>query len=268
VLAWLIFQSSATGYRAALNQMVTVAVQLPGRLRSLPFFLSAWIVSYLAPHLSAAVVDPVVQIALKIASPDASEVGSRIVWVGLLPALYAWAQWLLMRRCLSTAVPWALAVLVGTFLAAIGRMLIGYLDPRLLFDSYLFYEIFWILVALFGFTFVTIAVAVLPIGLFLGVATSLPEAIALPGSGRMRLVWIAVMIPTEYVSTILGEGLYRVMPISDTVTAVGLGGEIAINIAPRICAGLLTAVVSGLLMHAILRRRATKGGDHLYSRFD
>ncbi len=80
------------------------------------------------------------------------------------------------------------------------------------------------------------------------------------------------MIPTEYASTALGEGLYRVMRMAmfdltgsfDTL----LPRLVVVNFAPRLCAWLLTAVVSGLLMHAVLRRRAGRMGDQVYAQFD
>src|SRR4030095_9101340 len=121
--------------------MVTAAVQLPERLRFLPLFLALWVLSYLAPHLLAAVADLFLQFALVAGSPAASEIGTWIVWVGLLPVAYAWAQWLLMRRALSTALPWALAVFVGTLLARLGTALIGDIEPRLLIESRLLLQV-------------------------------------------------------------------------------------------------------------------------------
>ena len=102
--------------------MVT-AVQLPERLRFLPVFLGLWLLSYLGPHLLAAGADVALLLSLQLGliAPVELHIGEWVIWVGLLPALYAWAQWLLMRRCLSTAIPWALAVFAGTLLAPRGR---------------------------------------------------------------------------------------------------------------------------------------------------
>jgi hypothetical protein len=43
---------------------------------------------------------------------------------------------------------------------------------------------------------------------------------------------------------------------------------IAINFVPRISGWLLTAVVSGSLMHVILQRSSSRVGEQLYTRFD
>jgi multidrug efflux pump subunit AcrB len=84
----------------------------------------------------------------------------------------------------------------------------------------------------------------------------------------MRIVWIAVMIPTGYASTALGEGLFRTVQTAMVTLAASPGLFVALAFAPRICAWLLAAVVSGLLMHAILRRRAGSASGQLYARFD
>jgi hypothetical protein len=251
--------------------MVTAAVQLPERLRFLPLFLALWVLSYLAPHLLAAVADLFLQFALIAGSPTASDIGTWVVWVGLLPVAYAWAQWLLMRRCLSTAIPWALAVFVGTLLARLGTALIGDIDTRLLFDSRLLLPVLMALADLLGASLAVTALTALPSGLCFGVATSVPQALVLPASKLRRALWIAVMFPTEYASTMLGEGLYRAFrpSMSDLISDGAFWSRvIALNFVPRTCAWLLTAVVSGLLMHAILRRSSGRVGDQLYARFD
>jgi hypothetical protein len=251
--------------------MVTAAVQLPERLRFLPLFLALWVLSYLAPHLLAAVADLFLQFALIAGSPTAPDIAYWVLWVGLLPVAYAWAQWLLMRRCLSTALPWALAVFVGTLLARLGTALIGDIDPRLLFDSPLLLPVLMALADLFGASLAVTALTALPSGLCFGVATSVPQALVLPASKLRRAFWIAVMFPTEYASTMLGEGLYRAFQpsMSDLISDGAFWSRvIALNFVPRTCAWLLTAVVSGLLMHAVLRRSSGRVGDQLYARFD
>jgi hypothetical protein len=253
--------------------MVTAVVQLPGRLHSLPFFLAAWLLSYLAPHLLTAATGLLFEVATTAASPVVAQVGYWVVWIGLLPALFAWAQWLLMRRCLSSAIPWAIAVFAGTLLARIGYALV-WVDPALVFRSPLAMDVIVALLPMLGATFAAVAVAALPSGLLFGVATAVPQAIVLPASKGMRTLWIAIMIPTEYASTVLGEGLYYVMRTGtyryDAVTSAWPLSEhlIMINFAPRIAAWFLTAIVSGLLMHAVLRRRAGSAHDRLYAQFD
>ncbi len=251
--------------------MVTAAVQLPERLRFLPLFLALRVLSYLAPYLLAAVADRFLQFALIAGSPTALDIGTWVVWVGLLPVAYAGAQWLLMRRCLSTALPWALAVFVGTLLARLGTALIGDPDPLLLSRSRLLMHVLMALMDVLGPTLAAIALIVLPSGLCFGVATSVTQALVLPASKLWRALWIAVMFPTEYASTMLAEGLYRAFRpgMSDLISDGAIWGRvIALNFVPRTCAWLLTAVVSGLLMHAILRQRSGRVGDQLYARFD
>ena len=251
--------------------MVTAAVQLPERLRFLPLFLALWVLSYLAPHLLAAVADLFLQFALVAGSPTALDIPYWVVWVGLLPVAYAWAQWLLMRRCLSTALPWALAVFAGTLMARLGMALIGNLEPRLLLHSPLLPQVYMALANVFGSTLAMLALIVLPSGLCFGLGTSVPQALVLPASKLRRALWIAVMFPTEYASTMLGEGLYRAFrpSMSDLISDGAFWSRvIALNFVPRTCAWLLTAVVSGLLMHAILRRSSGRVGDQLYARFD
>jgi hypothetical protein len=212
--------------------MIMAAVQLPERLRFLPVFLALWVLSYLAPHLLAVIAGLFLQVASVTGSPMVADIGAWVVWVGLLPAAYAWAQWLLMRRCLSTAIPWAVAVLVGAFLGRLGQALIDDPDPRRLFGSEALMPVFVALMSLFG----------------------------------------AKWAMTEFASTILAEGLYRSFQLSlyDPLS----GGSLfwirllAISFVPRIAAWLLTAVVSGVLMHVVLRRGAARAGDQLYARFD
>ena len=250
--------------------MIIAAVQLPGRLRFLPVFLALWVLSFLVPHLLAAVANLFLQIARVTGSSTAADIGEWVVWVGLLPAAYAWAQWLLMRRCLSTAIPWAAAVFVGTLAGRLGQALIGDPDPRLLASSHLLMPVFMALTSVFGATLAAVALMVLPVGLCFGVATSLPQALVLPASKLWRALWIAVILPTEYVSTVLGEGLYRSLRLSYDPFSGGSSWIrlIAINFVPRTCAWLLIAVVSGVLMHVVLRRAAGRVGDQFYARFD
>jgi hypothetical protein len=250
--------------------MITTAVQLPERLRFLPIFLALWVLSYIAPHLLAAVADLFLQVARFTGSSTAADIGEWVVWVGLLPAAYAWAQWLLMRHCLSTAVSWALAVFVSALLGRLGVALIGDLDPRVVFGSHLLKPVFIALTSVFGATWALVALTVLPTGLCFGAATSIPQALVLPASKLWRALWIAVILPTEYASTVLGQGLYRSLrlgydPLTDRSPWIRL---IAISFVPRTCAWLLIAVVSGVLMHVILRRGAGRVGDQLYARFD
>jgi hypothetical protein len=82
--------------------MATAAIQLPERLRFLHVFLALWVLSYLGPHLLAAVADLFLQIARFAGSETAADIGAWVVWVGLLPTTYAWAQWLLMRLSLAS----------------------------------------------------------------------------------------------------------------------------------------------------------------------
>jgi hypothetical protein len=131
-------------------------------------------------------------------------------------------------------------------------------------------SVFMALTSVVGATVAMVALMVLPTGLCFGVATSVPQALVLPASKLWRALWIAVILPTEYVSTVLGESLYRSLKLGyDPLT----GGSpwiqlIAISFVPRTCAWLLTAVVSGVLMHAILRRAPGRVGDQVYARFD
>jgi hypothetical protein len=249
--------------------MVTTVVQLPERLRFLPLFLALWVLSYLGPHLLAAVADMFLQVVRIVGSPTASDIGMWVVWVGLLPVAYAWAQWLLMRRCLSPAIPWALAVFVGTLLARLGWALLGDLDPNLLFRHPLLMDVFMALTSVVGATFSTTALMVLPTALCFGVATSVPQALVLPASKLWRALWIAVVLPTEFASTVLGVGLYRSFQLMYDPLSGGVWGMlIVLNFVPRISGWLLTAVVSGVLMHVILRRSSGRVGEQLYTRFD
>jgi hypothetical protein len=250
--------------------MPTAAVQLPERLRFLPLFLALWVLSYCAPHLLAAVADLLLQFALIAEPPARLDIAEWVLWVGLLPAAYAWAQWLLMRRCLSTAVPWALAVFVGTLLARLGTGLIGDPGPRFLLDSWVPMGVLLALTEVLGATLAALALITFPSGLCFAVGTSVPQALVLPASKLWRVLWIAVMFPTEYASTMVGEGLHRhFRSMSDPLSEEGIWGQlIAINFVPRTSAWLITAVVSGLLMHAVLRRGSGKVADHLYARFD
>jgi hypothetical protein len=228
------------------------------------------VLSYLAPHLLAAIAGLFLQVASVTGSPTVADIGAWVVWVGLLPAAYAWAQWLLMRRCLSTAIPWAVAVLVGAFLGRLAQALIGDPDPRLLFARQVLTPVFMALTSVFGATWAMSALMVLPTGLCFGVATSVPQALVLPASKLWRALWIAVILPTEFASTVLAEGLYRSFqlsldPFAGSLLWIRL---LAINFVPRIAAWLLTAVVSGVLMYVVLRRGAGRAGDQLYARFD
>jgi hypothetical protein len=251
--------------------MATAAVQLPERLRFLPVFLALWVLSYLAPHLLAVIAGLFLQVASVTGSPMVADIGAWVVWVGLLPAAYAWAQWLLMRRCLSTAIPWAVAVLVGAFLGRLGQALIDDPDPRLLFGRQVLMPVFMALTSVFGAKWAMAALMALPSGLCFGVATSIPQALVLPASKLWRALWIAVILPTEFASTVLAEGLYRSFQLSlDPFSGGSLPWIrlLAITFVPRIAAWLLTAVVSGVLMYVILRRGAGRAGDQLYARFD
>ncbi len=250
--------------------MVTTAVQLPERLRFLHIFLALWVLSYLGPHLLAAVADLFLEFTLIAKSPTALEIGRWVVWVGLLPVAYAWAQWLLMRRCLSPAIPWALAVFVGTLLARLGQSLLPGLDPNLLFRHPLLMDVIMALTSVVGATFSTTALMFFPTALCFGVATSVPQALVLPAPKLWRALWIAVVLPTEFASTVLGAGLYRSLQVMDVpLTSGGLWVKlIAINFVPRISGWLLTAAVSGLLMYVILQRSSGRVGEQLYTRFN
>lgn len=251
---------------------MATAVQLPERLRFLPVFLALWVLSYLAPHLLAAIAGLFLQVASVTGSPTVADIGAWVLWVGLLPAAYAWAQWLLMRRCLSTAIPWAVAVLVGAFLGRLGQALMGDPSPRLPIGSEMLMPAFMALASVLGAKWAAAVLMVLPTGLCFGVATSVPQALVLPASKRWRALWIAVILPTEFASTVLAEGLHRSLQLSlyDPFS----GGSLfwirilAINFVPRLAAWLLTAVASGVLMYVVLRRGAGRVGDQLYARFD
>ena len=200
-----------------------------------------------------------------------ADIGVWVVWVGLLPAAYAWAQWLLMRRCLSTAIPWAVAVLVGAFLGRLGQALIGDPHPRLLFGSQMPNPVVMALASVIGANWAMAMLTALPTGLCFGVATSVPQALVLPASKRWRALWIAVILPTEFASTVLGEGLHRSFQLSLIPFSSGslLWIQLlAIHFVPRLAAWLLIAVASGVLMHIVLRRGAGRVGDQLYARFD
>src|SRR5262245_49442260 len=112
----------------------------------------------------------------------------------------------------------------------------------------------------------------LPAGLCFSVATSVAQALVLPASKLWRALWIALILPTEFASTVLAEGLYRNLQAS--LFGPFSGGSVfwirvlTINFVPRIAAWLLIAVVSGVLMYVVLRRATGRVGDQLYARFD
>jgi hypothetical protein len=123
------------------------AVSLLFLVRFLPLFLALWLLTFFGPHLFAIVADLFLQVVRVIGSPMAADIGMWVVWVGLVPAAYAWAQWLLMRRCISTAVAWGLAVLIGQVLARLGTALIDDIDPR---QSELTFQVFMALADALG----------------------------------------------------------------------------------------------------------------------
>lgn len=259
--------------------MAIAAVQLPGRLSSLPFFLTAWVLSYLAPHLLVATLDDFIGAAMVTASAAAWQVEGWAMWVGVLPALYAGGQWLLMRRCLANPVPWVAAIYVGTLLSRVGTMLIPVSDPRLLFADPLLREVVLMLVSIVGASAAVTLVNAVPVGLCFGLTMAIPQAIVLPAARRARIVWFAVMFLAELASTVLFESLYRFFQLNlvgsfqrDLVGSPLDPGfwvsVITLNYVPRLCAWLLVAVVGGLMMHAVLRRRLGAVDDRLYARFD
>lgn len=251
--------------------MAIAAVQLPGRLSSLPFFLTAWVLSYLAPHLLVATLDDFIGAAMVTASAAAWQVEGWAMWVGVLPALYAGGQWLLMRRCLANPVPWVAAIYVGTLLSRVGTMLIPVSDPRQLFADPLLWDVVLMLVSVVGASAAMTLVNAVPVGLCFGLTMAIPQAIVLPAARRARIVWFVVMFLVELASTVLFESLYRFFQLNLVGSSLDPGfwvSVITLNYVPRLCAWLLVAVVGGLMMYAVLRRRLGAVDDRLYARFD
>jgi hypothetical protein len=251
--------------------MVEASVDIPNRPRSLPRFLALWVASYLAPVLLtlAAVVGVLVAGAAR--NDDPGRYAAMIVSLCLLPAGFAFGQWVLMRRYLRKRALWSAATLAGAVLGQLANLFVPEATGETLGSFPQLNWVFTIVGRILGWEIAADTMTTLPVALCFGAAWSIPQGLALPGPRAAKMMWMSVMMLTAFAVVVMIKTLSRELLEAQVLNfspARFWIFSVARFLLPTILGWLILSLVSGSMMYWNLRRGSAAGITRVYERFD
>ena len=249
--------------------MVGTNPPLPNRPRSLLRFLAAWTASYVVALLLTATAIALLLLAHIVRDPDSAATLGAFVWLSLFPAGLAFGQWLIMRRYVRNALPWASATLAAALLAQLSSMFVPEVTGDTDWPDLI--RVFEVLSPIVGMGIASDVLTVLPRALCFGAAWAIPPALVLPGSRSARILWVIALMSTGFFLVVmvktLSRELLRALFYSYDRTGFWIPSMTS-DVLPVFLAWLILSLVSGTIMYWSLRRRPAVEIGQVYERFD
>jgi hypothetical protein len=240
---------------------------LPKHPQSLLRFLAVWAASYVAAFLLTAVALALLLLAHIVRDADSAATAGAIMWLSVFPASLALGQWLIMRRHVRNALPWAAATLTAGLLSQLGNQLVPEVARADDFPGLI--VIVDVLRPIVGLAIAFDVLQVLPNALCFGAAWSLPQALAFPGSWSARFVWVSALMLTSLVVVVMAKSLSRELLMAFIRYQVGFWMPTLVShVLPAILGWVILSLVGGSIMYWSLRRGSPMAISQLYARFD
>lgn len=174
-----------------------------------------------------------------------------------------------MRWYVPNALPWASATFAAALIAQFSSLFV----PDVTADTgRQFPQLIWvveILRPIVGWAIAFDVLTALPNALCVGIAWSVPQALAFPGPRSARAVWVIALMLTGFVVVVMVKSLSRGLLRAFFLHRVGLWMPSITSYAlPVFLAWLILSLVSGTIMYWNLRRGSPAGISQVYVRFD